>query len=537
MCGKRGTEGMFVFLILALLSSVYSVFGYGFSGNKSDFSKLGSDIHYEQSCSPSRLSYTQELIGNSSDLETDMASLLHCSEGKVMKEEMERIPDICFYAGMLRSAKEPVVPFYVDCPSSKNLLRRKYINRETRPCLNKNYVKHTAQSFHYMAHCFDFTSEERNDLFALFNHESSFMSNASSKRNALISAFCMGQITLKLFKDLNKFIQARNQPDVSRLKEDEKGKWEPYGDIYKKAEQKCPSIKRLVVPPEILTDSFKKISTSYKLSNSAPFGCSLTSNLPACLFYSMYYYRILQERYRNRDKLTEKQEDAVKKAKEDIMESGGDSVLTSLLPIGYGEMLVLKGDMIINGRQRNEEYVFETNEEIRRFFKRNNIEYDDRLIIYKINVFPKKDLENHFLRTGHNGGSGVISRVFPIFMKKLKSRISQGSVCSLNSLCNSYRTKLLNGETLSVEELQAEWMKYVQRYPGQFTNPQEVEDFSAEVEEDIGFIRNEGVENDPTPLARKFSDFHSDGEPSEEVQGLTNHFVQRVQVECAGQIK
>ena len=72
---------MYVFLIFALLSSVCSVFG---DFNQSDFHKLGSDIHYEQPCSQSSSSYTQKLIGNSSDLETDMASLLHCSEeGKV----------------------------------------------------------------------------------------------------------------------------------------------------------------------------------------------------------------------------------------------------------------------------------------------------------------------------------------------------------------------------------------------------------------------------------------------------------------------
>ena len=525
---------MYVLLIIALLSSVCSVFG---DMNQSNFYKLGSDIHYEQSCSQSSLNYTQKLIGTSSDLETDMASLLHCSEGKMKRGSVERIPNICFYAGMIRASEGRAIPFYVDCPSSGKLLRSSYITSETRPCLNANYVNHVAQSFHYMAHCFDFTAKEQNDLFALFNHESSFMSNASSRKDVLGSAFCMGQVILDLFADLNKYIQARNNKRAGVIKEDGKNHWEPYSGIYKKIEQKCPPVKHLVIPQEILTTPFKSTPASYKISRSAPFGCSITSNLPSCLFYSMYHYRNLQNRYRDLKELTEEKKEVVKKVQEDILGSGGSEELTSLLPIQHSEMLVLKGEVKIKGKVRSIDYVFETNEEIRRFFTRNKIEYNERLMIYKINVFPEKDLEMHFLRTGHNGGGKVVSRILPTFMNKLKHRISQGSICSLNSLCNSYRTKLLNGEPLSVQDLQREWLQYVQKYPKKFENPEEVDSFSRDVENHIGFIRNEGVDNDPTPLARKFGNLHSAGRSSKELQGLTSHFVQRVQLECAEQVK
>ena len=526
---------MFIFLIVVFLSSFCSFFGYGLSERSDFYYQVGSDIHYEQSCSQPSSRYTQKLIGNSSDLETDMASLLHCSKGKVKKGSMEKIPDICFYAGMIRASKGRAIPFHVDCPNSEKLLRRSYITSRTRPCLNQHYVNHVAQSFHYMASCFDFTTKEQNDLFALFNHESGFISNASSRRKALGSALCMGQVTLDLFADLNKYIQVRNQPGKSRLKEGEKGEWEPYSDIYKEAEQKCPPIKRLVVPPEMLTDSFTKTSDSYRLSRIAPFGCSLTSNLPACLFYSMYNYKILQYRYRALDELTEKKKAAVKKAQEDILKSGGS--VAGLLPIQRNEMLVLKGEMKINGRKRSISFVFEKDEEVRRFFARNKIEYDGELTIYKINIFPERDLMTHFLRTGHNGGRTVISRVFPVFMNRLKRRLSQGSTCELNSLCSEYRNKLLHGEPLSVQDLQREWRRYVQRYPHKFKNPEEVDSFSADVEDHIGFIRNEGGESDPAPLARKFRQFHSAGRSSEELQGLVDSFVQRVQLECAEQIK
>ena len=523
---------MFIFLIL--LASAYSVFG---DINQSDFYKLGSDIRYEQPCSQSNLNYTQKLIGTSSDLKTDMASLLHCSEGKMKRGSVERIPNICFYAGMIRASKGKVIPFHVDCPSSGKLLRRSYITSETRPCLNANYVNHTAQSFHYMAHCFDFTKKEQNDLFALFNHESGFMSNASSRRSVLGSAFCMGQMTLDLFADLNKYIQARNEPSAGVIEKDGENHWESYSGVYKKIEQKCPSVKHLVIPPEILTTPFTRTSASYRISHSAPFGCSITSNLPSCLFYSMYHYKNLQNQYRDLKELTEKRKKVVKKAQGDILRGGGGVELTSLLPIQHSEMLVLKGNVKIKGKMRYIDYIFETNEEIRRFFTRNKIEYDESLMMYKINVFPERDLKVHFLRTGHNGGGKIVSSILPTFMNKLKHRISQGSVCSLNLLCNNYRTKLLNGEPLSVQDLQREWKEYVQKYSYKFKNPEEVDSFSADVEEHIGFIRNEGVENDPTPLARKFGNLHGAGRSPKEIQRLTSHFVQRVQLECAEQIK
>ena len=121
------------------------------------------------------------------------------------------IPDICFYAGMLRSTN--LNNSYYQCPKPSTPANQADSSKQNAPCLTEDYLKMTAQAFNETADCFGFTDKEKKDLFATINHESAYMLNIRSNTGAI----CYGQITNRLFQNLNKFIYARNDRTWEKL--------------------------------------------------------------------------------------------------------------------------------------------------------------------------------------------------------------------------------------------------------------------------------------------------------------------------------
>ena len=250
------------------------------------------------------------------------------------------IPDICFYANMLRSNTKGSNQQFYHCKNSSGPPRkfsspRAFMSfsscpgggegekeviptknqcilddKKTDPvrnlfahgfCLNKEYVGMTAKAFNAMAKCFDFNKEETSAVFSALSHESNFMLNAKSENEAR----CYGQITGDLFADINKYIYARNNPEYSEVtKGNPQPKWLRYGKIYKDAVERCGNLSEKVFPQDVLKfrqpcqNNKKKrcIKSQAKLRDLSRKGnkytCALTHDPYTCLFYSMYFMKM-----------------------------------------------------------------------------------------------------------------------------------------------------------------------------------------------------------------------------------------------------
>ena len=136
----------------------------------------------------------------------------------------------------------------------------------------------TYKAFHYMADCFGFSRyKDKKHLFALLNHESSFILNNRSERGAR----CYGQLTLETANEINKRIYLSNNVHHH---------WK--SRIYKEALDKCPSLPENVHIPDSVRpkgsgkerkeNNFRKVQRKYTMT------CRLTQHAPTCLFYTMY---------------------------------------------------------------------------------------------------------------------------------------------------------------------------------------------------------------------------------------------------------
>ena len=187
--------------------------------------RASADMPYEE-CSWKSKSYTQRLVED---------TLLQSLEAKTTCEECSTenrdsstetttnslrealdfpIPTECFFAAATRklSTKGSQKRFYYcKSPESKTpedtmkVTTKNGKSRELyprRPCFNEAYVSMIAKSFHYMAKCFGLNSQERQNIFALFNHESSFVLN----KRSWTKARCIGQLTPDTVYTMNKYI-------------------------------------------------------------------------------------------------------------------------------------------------------------------------------------------------------------------------------------------------------------------------------------------------------------------------------------------
>ena len=140
-----------------------------------------------------------------------------------------------------------------------------------RPCMNEEYTAMTAKIFHDIAQCMDIDPKE---AFITFNHESQFILNNTSKKNAL----CYGQVTGFAIADVNSFID--NKPNYQNMEE----------LLPENISKRCPELWK-----KINRVSTKMIKKRHYIKSDHD-KCELTLNPHTCFFYSFAYMKILQKK-------------------------------------------------------------------------------------------------------------------------------------------------------------------------------------------------------------------------------------------------
>ena len=356
------------------------------------------------------------------------------------------IPEICFYAGMLRSPE--VISRVYSC-NSRNQMNP--TRRKIPICIREDYVRKTAHAFNTMANCFDLSPKEKKNMFSTLNHESAFILNARSSTKAR----CYGQVTRDRLLDLNKYIYfSRHAPDPY---------WQPYHDIYTKASEKCPFMEDILVPSGLMdmgteptrrdreknrTPHYSPKGLAAKVKKSA-YTCPLVENPYSCLLYSIYNFKLNaadfdeQERYPPGTGAG----DTPSKIREHFLiseEQGG-----RLRP---NEILVVKGQTVTSQGVTNVEWLFSSENEIFELFEENKMPYDN-LTVQRVPVFDGEEFRRHFIHTAHNGGPIVVKNRVEPFMNRVRNKIANGKVCVRDPACKRRREDLLAGKLLSTNDL------------------------------------------------------------------------------------
>ena len=381
----------------------------------------------------------------------------------VIHNNKNTIHPLCFYISMIRSAYWKEDKFYYcyssqdsksldymsfscqetldSCKLSNNPLEVNTTENRRRHCLNENYIQLTARSFNTMTDCFGFSKAEKKQLFALFNHESSFLVNARSKYEAK----CYGQLIKSKFQDINKYIYFR-----------ETNKWENYSQIYKDVVNKCPTLVHKIIPKDILEDKTPNLLKLQEFNNKANFTCGVTHDIHSCLFYSLYAMKINFVGFNKIYYLEENEDFTIpipQQLKDDFQ-----------LPIQLNEVITVKGKVTskITGKTIAGEWIVTSHEDLYNLFY-ENYSYDiNNLKIEKINLFSYKTLKYHFTQTAHNAGISLIDNVFMHFMKHTKGKITNNKLCikedtnaqHIDMDCMNYRTLLLNSQSLTNYDLE-----------------------------------------------------------------------------------
>ena len=375
------------------------------------------------------------------------------------------IPPICFYASALRGSLSK--KRHYSCPTRDTENPTK---RGVRPCLSKEYIDMTAKAFNKVAGCFDFLPHEKQQMFALLNHESRFILNARSHTGAR----CYGQMTMPLIQDINKEIHYRNKD------------YFPFREIYTQAIDKCPGLKNKVVPPTILSEPEKRSTDVNEvikaLQRRAPITCNMTQDPWTCLFYSMFNMKMNMQSFdRNYNEVPDYMgtRELSAKMKDDFQ-----------LPFNLNEMLVVKGTVKKEGKEEEVEWVFWDTSEV--YSVVNKVEeYDIKnLEVRKTKLFDEKTLRSAFLHSAHNGGGSIVRTHLKTFVEETKLTISRGSSCNKDEKCSKHRASMVEGKPLNIEDLQDLFSSYVDQNSKYFINPDELKEFTDKVERDMDYIHN-----------------------------------------------
>ena len=487
---------------------------------------LAGDLYQgSSSCSSDRLNYTNSLLGEIKDPQggelcpspepsleqTEAAFCDDCSsyevEGSLNKIQnsfknfseclnnfnADDISPLCFYAGMLRSPN--AVSKYYRCPERNRKNPGATTGKKGRLCFTEDYVSKTAQAFNTIANCLDFSKKEKQDLFTTLNHESAFNLNASSPTGAR----CYGQMTFQRFKDLNKYIYYTDSTQES---------WPAYHLMYRDAVEKCPLIKRIIVPPEMLEDVEKKESLLGKHNSNSSFTCTITRDPYTCFFYSMYNLKVSQVDFNKY-----------------YDENPEEHTPPDFPHIERNEMIILEGSVYLpsKGRKAEVSWTLKSDSEVNTTFVDNGVSYNkEEITIKKVELFDKDILEKHFSHTAHNGGHTIAKKHFVTFMRWLKGRISRGSSCMKQPACKRYREKLVRGEKLTEEELREEFRRYAIIYG---VKNRESRIFMTKADEHVEAIQN------PTEIRNNLQTLLKERHP-EITQGEIDQFTQNVSDQC-----
>ena len=419
------------------------------------------------------------------------------------------IPPICFLTAMLHAPRwQHGAKNYYHCSSARSNNPIKLVKlssctpgrctaKPQRPCFNQKYVEMTAKAFNETANCFGFSSRySKENLFALMNHESSFVlnqravSNEGEKEN---TARCYGQIKHPIIVDTNKYIHYGNEDP----------NWDKYHKIYRDVRSRCPNIAKRAT-------SFNKCQTWNKMSRQQFIRCMTknasktakacqTSQDPySCLFYTLYNVRRNEVAYQNITKAEfnrrQKELQAIQRSikKEDISPAQKRLKLSQFKqmakdfkwPIALNEILLFKGYISprTGGKTVYKEYLFRSTKEMYQLF--SNINYNPKEVaVKKSAIFNEDQLKWTFLHLAHNGGVSVINSHFLEFMKYIKKH-------RINPKNRHHKAFFIKGNLIRTHRLAHELKGYAIYSKRKVVNAKEVAKFMQNINKDLKNISN-----------------------------------------------
>ena len=329
------------------------------------------------------------------------------------------IPRECFFAAATRklSRKGSRTGFYY-CKSPESKTPKKSMRVVTNegkkkllyprsPCFNEAYISLIADSFHYMARCFGFNTQERQDIFALFNHESSFVLNKRSNRKAR----CIGQVTKGTVHTMNRYVYMSNDEMLSS-----------YHNIYREALKNCPDLSTKARLPEVL---FEEPNPSYsklkKINKNFPVSCLTSQDPYACFFYSMYNIKVNKLHLEKR--LSSAHENLPQNL--EIPESTKDIFQ---LPIRLNEVLHVREIRTEeNGEKKTTDFFFQNDYELMEAIAEGRYQTKNLQIkkatLYNFDEKAKAAL----IHWSYNGGASIINDYLKEFLTKKKKHIVEST--------------------------------------------------------------------------------------------------------------
>lgn len=465
---------------------------------------------------------------------------------KPTKEVLSKnIPPECFFASAVHSVVKPAgrikkgnkkdEPNYYYCQSAKDnkttMLSvsddkgKKRIILPRSPCLNEEYIMMTYKAFHEMADCFDFTPEDKQYLFKLFNHESHFILNNKSDTGAR----CYGQVTTMTFEEVNRRIYLSSNVNTS---------WK--SQIYKDVVKKCSKIPEKVHIPNVIRPEEEAGARRYSgfeehRSVARAMDCQLSQHAHTCFFYALYNMKMNIGFMK--DTLfgdTQDIDSLVPQNREDIAEVVSKLKKDFLLPIRLNEVLVVKGVFTEeDGTKTQRSWVMKNDREMyyalfdkdhksKRGYDIKDLEVR-KVKLYDIDVDDKWDL----LYKAYNGGSTVVRDKMQTFIEVEKAYIANGQFCKKNKShfhCVKRRQILENKEYESARFNHKRFQRRM-RLSGQTRR------FVNSIRKGVDYLKDKGNRKLPKPLTHHLHKLHgiNKGDKGEE---MIKGFVQSVKDKC-----
>ena len=385
----------------------------------------------------------------------------------------EDIPVECFFASTVRGANlyEAGEEQFAYCekdskrPGNMELIddqnRQRFIFPR-RACLNEDYTELTARAFNETADCFGFNREAKEDIFRLFNHESSFLHNIKSSEGAK----CYGQLTGIAIEEINTQIYFRDMKEPH-----------PYSHIYEDVIKECPNLKSKVLNTELTKTREELGGKSFdrlkEILKKTPISCKLTQDPYACLFYAFYNIRL--NILAIGDLLS-------KSSSYPLEEQGISQALIEQfhLPIKLNEMLVVTADHL------EKTLVFLDDEEVVPVLKKPRKEKIESFSAKKVSLFAnEEEVQELFSHWAYNGGISIATDHMEDFIKRMKESISKA--CSIREKCPD-RFSIIEGNGLATDDVRRKFRAYLgEKYEPNGTKA----GFLDDINENMKYLHNE----------------------------------------------
>lgn len=359
------------------------------------------------------------------------------------------IPMECFFASSIRGAnmygaggnfyyceEDSNSPGNMSVTDDEDKLR---VIWPRRACLSRDYVELTANAFNETADCFGFSQSEKESIFKLLNHESSFLHNIASPTGAK----CYGQLTRDTIEEINKQIYFRDTAQPL-----------PYSYIFDEVIERCPGLQTAVVDGQIIESVEEAGDKSMKkftdIVSRMPVSCKITQTPYSCLFYA--FYNIKKNIVRIRAYLNRSSSYADRKG----------------IPVEFREQFLLPvklNEMLIVTNTEGKGMVFWDDSELWLSSLKN---YPSEKIeeIKKIPLFAsEEEVVELFSYWAYNGGISISLTYMPAFIKQLKQSIARPCPPDSEEQNCQYRFSIQKGFGLQTADIKRDFQVYIrERY-------------------------------------------------------------------------